>query len=216
MKTSVVTVAPANFAVSIKEAKEELRIAIDDTTSDSQIKRLIATATQWIERRYGIALITQTRKQTQDNFYARRQYYYRDPVTLLYPPIQSITSFKYDDQSGVEQTLVLNTDYTQAGIMTPVVGAQDIVTARLTPVNFWPIHQFYVPETIRIVYVCGFGSDSTYIPAPIKESILRIVTHLFENPMDEAAEVRFISKFGMGIDQLMSSYETFNHAGLYD
>lgn len=222
MKTSLVTTAPTAYPVSQTEAKAQLRIASADTTYDSEITRLITAATQWVERRYGISIITQTRTQYQDNFYEKYPiyrnflgpYYSRFPVTLLFPPVQSITSLKYYDTSQVLQTLTEGTDFFCAGKMTPTPGAQDIETPRIWPASSWPVFK-WIPDTIQIKYVSGFGDDSTYVPEVIKQAVLMVLSNLFENRQEEAIVPERLIKFEMSVDRIMSSYENFQHVNLY-
>jgi uncharacterized phiE125 gp8 family phage protein len=221
MKTSRIKTAPASYPVSLMEAKTQLRIVSTDTTYDTEITRLITAASQWIERRYGISLITQTRVQYQDNFYEKYPifrnflgpYYSRYPVTLLYPPVQSVTSLRYYDTSQVLQTLTEDTDFTVAGKMAPMVGAQDIETPRIWPISSWPVFK-WIPDTIQIEYVSGFGNDSTFVPETIKTAVLMVLSHFFENRMEEITGER-IAKFEMSVDRVMSSYENFQHVNLY-
>lgn len=225
MKASRVTAAPANYlAVTLTEAKTQLRILSTDTTYDTEITNAINDATQWIERRYGISLITQTRLQTQDRFYdlfplygasdfSDQQLLTRFPLKLLYAPVQSISALSYTDTNGATQTLVNNTDYQVAGLMPPTLGAQDIVTPRIWPTNFWPSYK-WIPDAIQITYIAGFGANSTFIPGPIRRAVLMVVGHLFENRLEEITGER-IARFEMSIDRVMSTYETFQHTRVY-
>ena len=221
MKVSLVTSAPAAYPVSLNEAKAQLRIVSADTTYDTEITRLITAATQWVEARYQISIITQTRKQLQDNFYERYPIYRGDsqrwyslfPVVLLKPPIQSIVTFAYTDQSGANQTLTAGTDYTAYGTMTPTIGAQDIENCRLIPINKWPTFWF-IPDAIRITYKAGFGDDSTFVPETIKTAVLMVLSHFFENRMEEITGER-IGVFEMTIDRVMSTYENFQHVNIF-
>lgn len=221
MKNSLVTTAPAAYPVSPAEAKAQLRIASADVTYDTEITRLITAATQWVERRYGISIITQTRTQFQDNFYEKYPifrnflgpYYSRYPVTLLYPPVQSVTFIKYYDTNQVLQTLDPAT-YTVAGLIPPTAGAQDIETPRIWPVSSWPIFK-WIPDTIQIKYVSGFGDDSTKVPEVIKQAVLMVLSGLFENRQEEAIVPDRLIKFEMSVDRIMSSYENFQHVNLY-
>jgi len=221
VKTSLVITAPATYPVSLTEAKTQLRILNADTTYDTEVTRLITAATQWIERRYSISIITQTREQVQDNFYERYPIYRGDsqrwyslfPVMILYPPVQSITTFAYTDQSGTNQTLVAGTDYTAYGTMTTTAGAQDIENCRLILINKWPTFQF-IPDAIRITYVTGFGI-ATQVPEVIKTAVLMVISGLFENRQEEAIVPDRLIKFEMSIDRIMSTYENFQHVNIY-
>ncbi len=223
MQVSTVTIAPAAEPITIKEAKIQLRIADEDHTYDSEIQQMVTDARTWIERRYAISIISQTRVQRQDNFYDRwplyrvtsQRWYTRFPLTILYPPVQSISSFTYVDVNGVTQTMVLNTDYATSGLIAPIVGSsQDIIIPRIYPVNQWPSFS-WIPEAIQMTYLAGFGVDGSYVPGPVKRAIKMAVTHFFENRLEEITGER-IAKFEMSIDRIMSSYETFKHVNIYD
>jgi len=222
MITSRIKSAPAVEPVSLTEAKAQLRIVDADTTYDTEITSLITDARQWIERRYGISLITQSRVQYLDQLYTRYPvyqnflgpYYSRFPIKLLYPPVQSITLFKYYDASQTPQTLTENTDFYISGKASPVVGAQDIEIPRIWPVNSWPVYK-WIPDTIQIEYVCGYGADGTYVPGPIKRAIKMVLSQFFENRMEEIVSPDRLVKFEMSIDRVMSTYEIFEHVGIY-
>ncbi|MDE1971458.1 MAG: hypothetical protein KGI50_07835 [Patescibacteria group bacterium] len=223
MKTSVIVTAPAVEPVSLQEAKDQLRIDSSDTTRDAEITRIITEARIWLENTYNISIITQTRQQRQDNFYnqypipiyqfsSMQMWYTRFPITLLKPPVQSVTLFQYLDTTGTLQTLNLNTDYVAAGMMPPVVGQQEIIVPRLSPVQFWPSQQ-WTPEAIFIKYVSGFGTDSTYVPQAIKRALLMVIAHFFENRVEETSER--LGKFDFGIAKIMSSFEIFEQVRVY-
>lgn len=217
MRVSKVFSQPASYeGVSLSDAKRQLRIHETDNTFDVEVGRLIRSATQWMERRYSLSILTQTRVQTQDNFYPKRfgnysRYPSRYAIDLLYAPIQSITSVSYIKEDGTTGTLALTTDYYTAGMMVSTLGAQDISRGRILPVTSWPATK-YVDEAVTIQYDCGFGADSTYVPEPIKDAILRYISFMFEQRVDEVSDRGVTTaKFQMGIDSLMSTYENFRH-----
>lgn len=218
MKVSIVTEAPASEPITLDDAKRQLKIVLSDTSYDDELTPLITDARQWIERRYGLSIITQKREQRQDEFYSRlyprrlspMSYVgYRYPIRLLYPPVQTVESVKYIDTDGNEQTLAANTDYRVAGLMAPIEGAQDIIVARLYPVNSWPTFR-YIPEAITIEYTCGYGDDPENVPSVIKRGILMVLTHFFEYRSEEITGER-LATFSMTVDRVMSSYEVFEH-----
>jgi len=222
MITSRIKSAPAVEPVSLTEAKAQLRIVDADTTYDTEITNLLKAARQWVERRYGISLITQSRVQYLDQLYTRYPiyqnflgpYYSRFPIKLLNPPVQSITNFKYYDSNQILQTLILNTDFYASGLMTPVVGAQDIEIPRIWPVNSWPVYK-WIPDAIQVEYVCGFGDSGTYVPETIKTAIKMVLSQFFENRLEETVSPDRLVKFEMSIDRVMSTYEIFEHVGIY-
>lgn len=213
MKNSIITVYDQTYeAVTVTEAKARLKI-VDRTDFDLDVKRLIKVATQWLERRYGIAILTQTREQRQDNFEFKSMDSFSS-VALLYPPVQSVTSVNYTNEAGTVTPLTVTTEYVATGIQACVVGAQDILKASIYPVTSWPATKS-VPEAVKIVYVCGYGATPSYVPEPIRESILRLVVFMFENPMDETTgSGEVLNKFEMCVSSFMSTYEQFGH--VYD
>jgi hypothetical protein len=179
-----------------------------------------------VERRYSIALITQTREQRQDNFYETygywraysQGYYYaynnRFKLDLMYGPVQDVLTVKYVNSDGVETELVYGTDYDKVGLITPVTGGvQDVPIAAIYPINSWPTFK-WIPEAIRITYKCGFGDDATKVPSLIKEAILRVMGHLFDNRMDETFSPDREAKMEMNVDRIMSTYQLFQHANI--
>lgn len=224
MKVSVVTVAPTIEPVTLSDAKSQLRISADNPIYDLEVSALIVTARTYVERRYGLSIITQSRQQRQDSFYedsrdTRRSDYSTDysrfVTKLLNGPVQSVSSVTYVDEDGATQTLSPSA-YTTTGMVTPVLGsAQDVIIGGIYPVDVWPDFKL-VSEAIKITYVCGFGNSGAYVPATIKQAILKTITHLFEYRSDEAltADLQQLVKFEMGVDRLMSSYEVFEHVNM--
>lgn len=226
MKVSIVTTAPAVEPVSLSEAKAQLRIDSTNTTFDTEISQMITEARAWVESRYGISIITQSRQQRQDNFYesfdrypldgvASQRYYTRFPVKILFGPVQSVDSVKYYDTNGVQQTLVLNTDYSAAGLVTPTKGLQQFPVASIYPVNSWPSFK-WIPESVQINYTAGWGSDSTYVPGPVKRAIKYVLGHFFENRLEESTtENRLLIQLQFGCDRIMSLYQDYQQTNIY-
>jgi len=210
--SSIITTAPAHYeAVSLTDAKKQLRIHESDDTYNAEIARLLASGTQWMERRYGISIITQTRTQKMDSFYPRRQRYpSKYGIKFLYSPVQSVVEVKYVAEDGTLKTLVENTDFYTSGMMPPITGSGgDILLGKIIPVNNWPATKD-VEEAVRIKVICGFGDTEAYVPNPIKEAILRFISFHYENRTDEVSGSGVsVAKFEMGIDSLMSTYENF-------
>lgn len=222
MKTSIVIIAPAAEPVSLSEAKAQLRYDSSDTTYDAEITRIITEARVWLEANYNISLITQTREQRQDNFYDRWPFVSSDSqwlynlysITLLKPPVQSITSFTYVATDGTVTTLTPTTDYLTAGMMTATDGQTDILIPKLYPANVWPPFKF-VPEAIKIQYVAGFGTTSAKVPQAIKRALLMVISNMWEFRQDESlTEGGIVAKFQMNVDKIMSNFQVFQHVNI--
>lgn len=93
---------PAVLAISLADMKVDLRET--GTDKDAQITRLIRGATERAEHQTGRALLEQEWELIIDAFPAGE-------IELANPPVMSITSVKYMDVAGAEQTL-LSTQYT--------------------------------------------------------------------------------------------------------
>ncbi len=153
--------APATEPVTLAEAKAHLRVTtVDD---DTLITALIVAARQTAENMTDRALITQTWEKSLDVF--------PEAIELPKPRIQSITSVKYIDTAGVEQTLA-GTEYlldaaSEPGWVTP---AYD---------KAWPETRA-VPNAVKVRYVAGYGATAADVPQIIRHAILLIIGELYE------------------------------------
>lgn len=114
---SVVT-HPTEEPVSIQEVKDNSRI--DGTDHDEWIAEAIIEARELCEVYCKRRLVTTSLRLSLDHFPA-------GPFYVPSPPLQSVTSLKYYDTSGVQHTLTANTDYTvdtytEPGRITPAYG----------------------------------------------------------------------------------------------
>jgi uncharacterized phiE125 gp8 family phage protein len=151
--------APTVEPVSIAEAKEHLRI--DHTRDDATIRAMITAARQYGENRTKRAWCTRTLELVLDEF--------EDVIYLPRPPLQSVTSVKYIDAAGTQQT-VDSGDYE--------VDA-DHLPPRVFPVygGAWPATRDEV-NAVRIRYDAGY---TTSIPQILKSWILSRVGTMYEN-----------------------------------
>lgn len=90
---------PSAEPITLAEAKLHCRVDADLTADDALITALIVAARERAEHELGRALISQTWERVLDAFPAD------DDILLGMPPVQSITSVKYIDPTGVEQTV---------------------------------------------------------------------------------------------------------------
>lgn len=156
----VLTSAPGSEPLEIADAK--LHCRVDDSADDALLTALIVAARRLAEAQTGRALITQTWKQTFDEFPLAA-------IALERPPLQSVTSVKYVDTAGVLQTLA-NTAYSvhtsaQRGLVAPVPGST------------WPATQDRL-EAVEIVFVAGYGNAAT-VPQEIKQWMLLQIGHWY-------------------------------------
>ena len=160
MPIKVVT-APASLPVTIAEAKAFSRITISD--DDTLLTALIATATAHAEHYTGIRFVTQTLDLYLDSFPGAIG-------TILVPgPVASITSIKYIDADGDEQTMD-SADYITDLVSNP---------ARITPAfeGEWPETRGQVNAvTVRFVQ----GGSTSACPEEAKTFIKVYVGHIYD------------------------------------
>lgn len=154
--------APTAEPVTLAQAKEHLRIT--HTQDDAYIIGLIEAARRHAEQHTGRRLCTQTVDYFLDAFPS-------GAIELPCPPVASITSIKYLDENGVEQTLS-NTLYKLSAGDEParVTAAYD---------QTWPTTRAEA-DAVTVRMVCGYGGTAA-VPRDIAMAILMIVGHLYEH-----------------------------------
>lgn len=155
----VVVITPAAAFVTLAEAK--LHCNVDHDDDDTLIEAYIAAATAHIDGPFGWlgrSVGEQTLEYTASGFGCERY------VQLPYPPVISVTSVKYLDSDGVEQT-VAPADYS-------VIGD----TFWLLPDGSWPSVGYY-PDAVRVRYQAGYET----VPESIRVAVLLHVGTLYDN-----------------------------------
>lgn len=155
--------APAAEPVALDDVKRHMRL--DEGAFNADVTSLIKSARIMAETITRRALILQTWDYKLDAFVSE--------FSVPLPPLSSVTSIKYIDTDGVEQTLSaanysVDTDSEPARIK-PAYG--------LT----WPSTRD-VMNAVVIRFIAGYGASATDVPEPIRQAIKILVTHWFENP----------------------------------
>lgn len=157
---------PAVLAISLADMKVDLRET--GTDKDAQITRLIRGATERAEHQTGRALLEQEWELIIDAFPAGE-------IELANPPVMSITSVKYMDVAGAEQTLI-STQYTLDA---------DLLPGYLFPAygTSWPA-TMDVANAVRVRFKCGYATTPALLAdaAPgLPDWLLVQVQTLYEN-----------------------------------
>ena len=190
--------------ILVAEAADFLRV---DSNGDSPptypnqttIESLITAARQWTEeylyRRIGV----QTLELTLDGFPTVNQ----RGITLPSPLINTdpITSFKYLDTEGTEQTMDLDTDY---------VLAIDSEPAEIRPKDggSWPVAQ-NTTDSVRIRFQCGYDNSGVSpivaptLPKTIRTAVLMMMADMYEN---REAQVERPLTANPTVERLLSQY----------
>lgn len=150
--------APTSEPVTVAELKAHLRVT--SSADDAYLGSIISAAREYVEQQTGRALGAQTREISADAFPRC------GVLPLGYVPAVSISSVKYLDVAGSEQTLA-STEYTidtrrEPGALLLAVGKS------------WP-DVAELPSSVRVTYVCGVAA-----PAILKQAVLFISAWWYE------------------------------------
>lgn len=188
------TTEPATEPVTLAEAKEHLRI-VDFTDDDVYITALIAAARRTVEDMTGRTLI--------DTVFTQATRSWQACVDLYRGGATSIVSVKYDDTDNAEQT-VSNTLY---GIHPHGDGCAALA--------FYS--EFTDPELvdrpfidrIRIQFTAGYGAAATDVPQPLRQAVLYLVAHLYDNRSPVGVNVN-LNKLPFAVEALSGPYKIYN------
>ena len=156
--------APSEEPITVEEAKASPSLRVTTAANDTDIGTLITTARMQVEDYTLSALVTQTWELVLDGFPT-------GGIKVPVPPLQSVTSIKYIDTDGVQQTLdallySVDTDSTP-GLIVPAYGES------------WPSARDEI-NAVRVRYVAGFGAKED-VPEDIKTCIKAIVGVTYDN-----------------------------------
>jgi uncharacterized phiE125 gp8 family phage protein len=171
----------ASYPVTLAEAKAQCRV--DNDAEDASINGYIAAATAHVENYTGRAIMAQTWELTTDGW--------ADEFALK-GPVQSITSVKYYDVDGLEQTL-------SAGFYT-----LDETTDRVVMVSDFtsPVLRGEVND-IAIRFVAGYAA----IEPEMKLAILLLIGLWYDNRA--AASDRATIQLPHAVDALLANHRQF-------
>lgn len=159
------TVEPSVEPVSLAEAKAHLRV--DVTDDDTLITAMIQAAREYIEDATGRALINQTWRLSL-NAWPEVDY-----IELPRPPLASVTSVAYTGSDGTAYTFS--------------TGYYDVDTdsepgrVALEYGDDWPSTTLAAVNPIQITYVAGYGATSASVPEFLRQAILLLLGHWYEN-----------------------------------
>ncbi len=151
------TVQPAFEPVTLAEAKLHLRV--DHSEEDALITAIISSAREEADHLTGRSICLSTWKLTLDTF--------PDVIELMTPPIASVTSVKYYDADGVQQTLS-SAAYTvdmesHPGRIVPAYGYS------------WPTIQDRI-NAVEVIYTAGWANADAVPPAIVSWILVKIGT----------------------------------------
>ena len=176
--TLQILIPPASEPVSLSEAKAALRVT--DTVEDALISRLISAARQRIERSLSLGLIGASYRETFDRWGSRRQS--SGAYRLRMGPLMSVTAVRVADNTGsfltIDPSLYRVRLATRPGLIAPTAAG--------------------LPEAgiatggLQIDYRCGFGETAADVPEPLRQAVLALVAHGFENRDEATAPIGLV------------------------
>lgn len=162
--TLVMTSGPVTEPIGVAEAKAHMRV--DSTAEDTLISSLIVTSRLHIEAALGLALLTQTWSYFIDAWPRSRE------VVLPLKPVQAVSAVRVWTQEGTSQMLPADA-YTLDGEGKP----PRLVLSRSAA----PPVPGRSASGIEIAFSAGYGDAGADVPAPIRQALLLLVAHWFEN-----------------------------------
>lgn len=176
---------PSNPALTLAEAKRQLRIETSETAFDADIEALVKAATEWIFSTCHLTLITTEYRAVFERFPKSRKF------SLPAYPISQIISAEYWDADGVARGIFYQADLIQVpAAIYPEVGKE------------WPKAQADRIDAIIIEVEAGYGATSAFVPEMAKHLLRLLVAHWFKNR--EAVVTGTISKeVELAADNLM-------------
>lgn len=197
MGLSLVT-GPALDPVSLAEAKAHCRVFISD--DDGLIAGYVLAARQYLEEITGRALISQTWDYTIDEdwpWVIDENFRHRRLIRLPKAPLVSVTSISYVDAAGATQTLAPSEYVVDTSNLGGICAAYGVT---------WPAVRCQ-PNAITVRFVTGHGSNPGGIPEPLRQAILLLVSHWYENR--EAVTATAMTDLPMGVAALIAPYRIY-------
>jgi uncharacterized phiE125 gp8 family phage protein len=156
----------ATAAIALGDAKAYLRIT--STAENDIISRIVSAATGYVEDALGRSLINTTWRESFECFPVSGY----SPINLQRAPLSSVTTIKYYDTDGTQQTWSSDEYF----VFTPreVNGF-----VRLDLDYSWPGIETARPYAVEVDYVAGYGAAATSIPAALTQAVYMIVDHWY-------------------------------------
>ena len=174
----VLSGSPPAEPITIEEARAQCRVL--DTDHDTALNIYIKSARDYVEKRTGLRLGSQTVKLARANLV--------DEMPLPLAPIASL-GVKYQDADDAEQTLSVATyDLQGIGTLRPVI-------RRKFDAN-WPT-VYDDAEAVVVTAVCGYAVT----PPTIKQAMLLLIGNWFAD--------REIAERSPAVDGLLENYRVF-------
>jgi len=159
----VLTAAPEREPVSVSEAKQYLRI--DTAIEDPVVASMILAARLHIEGALDIAMVTQSWTLVLDCWPEDGR------VSIPLGPLKSVDSVKVYDPEDAAQTVSPETYVVDLSSLRPRLVRN---TGAVWPTPGRPANG------IEIALTAGYGDTPDKVPAPIRQAVLMLAAHWYE------------------------------------
>ena len=184
--------APANEPAALADVKLHLRV--DGAADDAYIMALITAVRETVEDETRRALITQTWDLVMDRFPPGNE------IKVPFPPLQSVTSIKYTDDSEVENTMPA-ADY---------IVDVDSLPGRIVLKSSarWPNASLRAAAGVRIQFVAGYGDAAADVPKKIIQAMYLMIGHYYEHREEVIPDQR-LREVPLGAKRLLQSVKVY-------
>jgi len=193
--TLVLTTAPTTEPVTNTELKDHLRL--DQTTfaeQQSLLDNLIKVARAWVEDVTNRQLLQGTWTLYLDEFPGSAD----TPIRLIKVPVVSVTSVKYLDTDGTQQTWAASKyrvdKESEPGRIYPAYG------------EVWPTARD-ISNAVEVAFVAGYASAGA-VPQGIKHAILMLAAHLYEHPEATVPGAGALTRVPLGVESFVWQYRS--------
>ncbi len=197
MRTYRVTAQPSAEPVTVAQVKRLLRIAESETYDDDDISDQISAARQWLERKTGHSLITQTVEMVSSLFddvvgapVSGVIAGSRLRIELMQGPVQAVSSVQIERATEQWVDLTETTQYVfvpSRGDNPAYIYFSEIDLAEWIGTTgafgIYPAEWAQGPR-VKVTYTAGYGDEGTDVPYNLREAVKRAAAFLYDNRSD--------------------------------
>ncbi len=176
MGLTIVTPA-ASLPVSLSDLAPELASYSQSVANDAVLTQKLYEAVAWLESKTCRCFIQSTWKQSFDNW-PRFSLLGCNEFKINLQPLSSISSVKYYDVNGAQQTVVASNYWVDTSSLPPRIVFKNSFA--------WPTVEIGRPSAVEVVFVAGYENAAT-VPYIAKLAIKKLAAYWYEKP--EAATV---------------------------
>jgi len=163
----VVSTAPKNLAVPVRDLKEHLRLPLDDDSQDIYLKNLIIAATEFAQTYTRRVFITTEFKTFRDCF--------PPCITLRKSPLIAVSQLDYLVDGVPVVVDPLNYEIVFTSTYSSIHPVGDIP---------FPTDGDNVHQAVTVTFTAGYGPRHTDVPQSARTAILMHAASLYENRGD--------------------------------